>query len=101
MHKMSHYTFTKSLGAFQLAASMLDSGAGESVLSSLLRKFLRSLKPCGACGYKPHWISELYICGLLSQMQVLKGAVPNEGFKSFAPQEEAVCFDFPFDYGSW
>lgn len=23
------------------------------------------------------------------------------GFKLFAPQEEAVGFEFPFDYGSW
>lgn len=50
---------------------------------------------------RPHCISKLDIYGLISQMQVLKGGVPNKGFKSFAPQEEAVGFEFSFDYGSW
>lgn len=46
-------------------------------------------------------VSKLDIRGILSQVQVLKGGVPNMGFKLFAPQEEAVGFEFPFDYGSW
>lgn len=44
---------------------------------------------------------DCFLRPLLSQMQVLKGRVPNKGFKSFAPQEEAVGFEFPSDYGSW
>lgn len=80
---------------------MLDSGAGESVLSSPLRKFLRSLKPCGSCGYKaPLHFKARYLWPYLSDAG-LKRWVPNKGFKSFAPQEEAVGFEFSFDYGSW
>lgn len=43
------------------------------MLSSPLRKFLRSLKPCGFVDTRPHCISKLDIYGLISQMQVLKG----------------------------
>ena len=36
--------------------------------------------------------------GLISLVQVLKGGVPNIGFKPFSLQGEAPGFEFPLDY---
>ena len=63
--------------------------------------FLRLLSFCGSWDTRPIGFQKLDVWGLTSQVHVLKVGMPKVRFEPFAPQGEALSFEFPSGYGCY
>lgn len=97
--KLGKESITQSLGAFQRAASPLGPGQGESACKPFKRYFSVHYSPMGPKAMHPIGFQRQMFWGLLFQVLVLKPGVPNVGYKPFAPQGEALGFEFPPNFG--
>jgi len=74
--------------------------AGESAHGLIKRCSSVYHSPIGLVGISLVGLQSQMFWGLIFQMLVLKGGVPDVGYKPFTPWEEALGFEFPPNCGS-
>ena len=76
---------------------MLDPGASESAHGCFKSHSSIPHSPVSLMGISPIGPESQVFYGLISQVLVLKLGVPGVTYESFAPQGEALAFEFPPD----